>query len=64
MKLKDSQYNVQISLIFNGHLCHSVWAGAVDGSDGRTETTVQISMDSTDSASSVGVMVNIIGYKK
>lgn len=62
--MNDTQYNVQIALIFNGHLCHSIWAGSPTGADGRTETTVQISMDSTDSSSSVGVMVTITGYKK
>ena len=62
--MKDSEYGVEISPIFNGHLCHAVWAGSKTGADGRTKTTVQISMDSTDSDSNVGVFVFISGYRQ
>ena len=62
--MNDNQYNVQISPVFNGHLCNSIWAGSLTGGDGRTTTTVQISMDSIDSQSNVGIFVTIIGYKK
>ena len=62
--MKDSEYGVKISPIFNGHLCHAVWAGSKTGADGRTKTTVQISMDSTDSDSNVGVFVFISGYRQ
>ena len=62
--MNDNQYNVQISPVFNGHLCNSIWSGTPTGGEGRTTTTVQISMDSVDSESSVGVIVTITGYKK
>lgn len=61
--MKDEEYGVKISPVFNGHLCHSAWAGSKTGGDGRTKTTVQISMDSTDSESNVGVFVFVSGYK-
>ena len=62
--MKDSEYGVKISPVFNGHLCHAVWAGSKTGADGRTKTAVQISMDSTDSDSNVGVFVFISGYRQ
>lgn len=61
--MRDEEYGVKISPVFNGHLCHSAWAGSKTGGDGRTKTTVQISMDSTDSESNVGVFVFVSGYK-
>ena len=61
--MKDNQYGVKISPVFNGHLCKSIWSGTKEGSEGRTKTTVQISMESTDSDSSVGVFVFITGYR-
>ena len=60
--MKDTEYAVLVSPIFNGHLCHAIWAGDKNGGEGRTKTTVQISMDSTDSESSVGVILSVIGY--
>lgn len=61
--LKDNQFGVKAFPVFNGHLCKSLWAGTAVGTDGRTTTTVQISMDSTDSESSVGIMLYITGYR-
>lgn len=61
--MKDSEYGVKISPVFNGHLCHAIWAGTKTGADGRTKTTVQVSMDSTDSDSNVGVFLFISGYR-
>lgn len=60
--MKDTEYAVQIAPIFNGHLVKSVWTGSKAGLEGRTKTTVQISMDSTDSESNVGVILFILGY--
>ena len=61
--MKDNQYGVKISPVFNGHLCKSIWSGTKEGGEGRTKTTVQISMESTDSEGSVGVFVFITGYR-
>lgn len=61
MSISGYGYHVQITPIFRGHLVSSVWAGAKDGTDGRTATTVQISMSGTDSPNDVGVMVYIHG---
>lgn len=61
--MNDDQFGVKAFPIFNGHLCHSIWAGSKTGADGRTTTTVQISMDSTDSESNVGIMLFITGYR-
>lgn len=61
--LKDNQFGVKAFPVFNGHLCHAIWAGTKTGGDGRTTTTVQISMESTDSDSNVGIMLYVTGYK-
>lgn len=61
--MKDAEYSVIVFPIFNGHLCHSVWAGTLTGADGRTTTTAQVSMDSVDSNSNVGVMIHVMGYR-
>lgn len=60
--MKDAEYAVHIAPIFNGHLVKSVWTGSKVGLEGRTKTTVQISMDSTDSENNVGVILFILGY--
>lgn len=49
--MKDDQYAVKAFTVFNGHLCKALWAGTPVGADGRTTTTVQVSMDSIDSES-------------
>ena len=59
----DNQFGIKAFPVFNGHLCKSLWAGTPVGADGRTETTVQISMDSTDSEHDVGIMIFITGYR-
>lgn len=61
--MNDDQFGVKAFPIFNGHLCKSLWAGTPVGADGRTKTTVQISMDSTDSESNVGIMLFVTGYR-
>ena len=61
--MNDDQFGVIAFPIFNGHLCKSIWAGTPVGADGRTKTTVQISMDSTDSESNVGIMLFVTGYR-
>lgn len=61
--MTNTEYLVSVTPIFNGHLVNSIWVGSLSGADGRTTTTVQISMDSTDSDSNVGVMVQVIGFK-
>lgn len=64
-QMTNAEYAVEVSPVFNGHLVNSIWAGTPTGADGRTTTTVQISMDSTNSSSSnVGVIVKIMGFKK
>ena len=62
--LKDTEYAVEIAPIFNGHLLHSAWAGDLNGADGRKQTSVQISVDSTDSESNIGAIIFITGYLK
>lgn len=62
--MKDTEYAVEITPIFNGHLLHSAWAGDLNGADGRKQTSVQISVDSTDSESNIGAIIFITGYLK
>ena len=62
--MTNTEYLVALTPIFNGHLVNSLWAGSLTGADGRTTTTIQISMSSTDSDSNVGIMVKILGFKK
>lgn len=60
--MADDEYSVILSPIFNGHLVDSIYAGSLSGSDGRTTTTVQVSMNCTPSETFVGVVLFILGY--
>lgn len=62
--MKDTEYAVEITPIFNGHLLHNAWSGDLNGTDGRKQTSVQISVEGTDSESNIGVIVFITGYLK
>ena len=61
--MTNTEYMAELTPIFNGHLVKSLWVGTLTGAEGRTNTTVQISMNSTDSESNVGVAVRIVGFK-
>ena len=60
--MKDTEYAVEIAPIFNGHLLHSAWAGDLNGADGRKQTSIQISVECTDSESNIGIILFITGY--
>lgn len=60
--MKDTEYAVEIAPIFNGHLLHSAWAGDLNGADGRKQTSIQISVEGTDSESNIGIILFITGY--
>ena len=62
--MKDTEYAVEIAPIFNGHLLQSAWSGDLNGADRRKQTSVQISVEGTDSESNIGVIVFITGYLK